>query len=240
MFALKEWVHRHYRKDGAFSWIICFCSVISVSIANGIDSSFGVIVSPLIHEFNATEVNVAWIGSIHTATQYFSASAASSLLTRQIGLASIIVIGAFITCISCAIVTLSTNVFHLVLTHGLLGGTGAGMFFMAGTTACSFHFDENHGLSSGAVFTGGGIGIMVVSFYSNIITATYGWKGYFLFCASICPLTCLLACIIYVVPNEDGGKENSSNEIRRLLKDDDNEESKSLLLVRLLLMTKLH
>ena len=237
MIALRKWVHTNYRKDGGFSWIICFCSFVTVGIAFGIDSSFGVIVGSLIHQFNATEASVAWIGSIHTSIQFFSASA-SSLLVGQIGMGLIVLIGAALTCFSCAIATLSTNVFHLVITHGCLSGIGSGMLFMAGTIACSFHFEENHGLASGVVFAGGGIGTMFVSFYVNLLTATYGWKYYFIFCASICPLTCLLTCIICVVPNENDANRNKSMEKRRLINDENDDPKSSL--VGILISIKLY
>ena len=132
----------------------------------------------------------------------------------------LVLIGAIITCIACATSTLATNVFHLTITHGLLGGIGAGTFYMFGLIVCNFYFEENRGLASGVSLTGGGVGVIMLSYLVNTSVAYYGWKGYFIIWGSMCLLGFPLAYIIYMVPHESDNKENVSAETKAIIGDE--------------------
>ena len=70
-------IRSNYESDGILSWIICLSALIANAIVVGIDSSFGESLGSIMKDFNSTESNVAWIGSVHSSTQYFYASLSS-------------------------------------------------------------------------------------------------------------------------------------------------------------------
>ena len=215
----KKWVKDRYRKDGIFSWIVCLCSIIAIMISYGMEFCFSIVVRPIMDEFNATEADVGWIQSTHVTVQYFSMSL-SSLLEKRIGFAPVVSIATIITCISCLTSMLDTHAFHLIITHGILGGIGAGTFYMFGLIVCNFYFEKNRGLASGVSFTGGGVGVIILSYLVNASVAYYSWKGYFIIWGSICLLGFPLAYIVYMVPHESDIKENIGVETTPIIGDE--------------------
>ena len=196
---LVEKIRRNYKKDGVLSWFICFCAFVANAIVWGIDSSAGVPFGSIMKYFNSSEANVAWIGSVHSSTQYFSASL-SSMLAERFGFAPVIAIGILISSTFFAISTTSQNVSNLTLYYGFFAGFGLGLIYTPGGIICSFHFRERRSLATGISMCGSGIGIILVSEAMNFINVYYGWKGCVILCACMCPFISLLAVIAYILP----------------------------------------
>ena len=152
-------------------------------------------------DFNSTERNVAWIGSVHSSMQYFSASL-SSILANKYGFGPIIMVGILMSSTFFALSTTAYNVTQLTLYYGLLGGVGVGLIYSPGTIICSFHFVKRRSMATGIAVCGGGVGIALLSLGANIIDKWSGWQGYVLFCALMCPFCGFLACLAILLPEK--------------------------------------
>ena len=196
---LVERIRRNYKKDGVWSWFICVCAFFANAISIGIASSFGEPFGSIMRAFNSSEPNIAWVGSMHSSASFFSASL-SSLLAERFGFAPVITIGIIISSMFFAISITSQNVPILILEYGLFAGFGTGLVYAPANIMCSYYFKKKRLLATGIAICGGGAGVVVVSMAMNLIDASYGWRGCFVFCACIFPLCVPLAIIAYILP----------------------------------------
>ena len=95
-------IRENHEKDGILSWAICVSALVANAIVVGIDSSFGEALPSIVIEFNSTESKVAWIGSLHSSAQNFSAFF-SSVLAKIFGFGptisfGILISSAFLAC----------------------------------------------------------------------------------------------------------------------------------------------
>ena len=130
---------QNFQKDGWLAWVVCFSAFLSNAVITGIDSSFGETIASIMNHFNATEGDVAWIGSVHSSAQYFAAFVASPL-SNQFGFGPVTLFGTLVSTISFGIALTSTNLTSLIVTYGLLGGTGLGLLYTPANIVCTFHF----------------------------------------------------------------------------------------------------
>ena len=209
---MKEKIRRNYKKDGILSWVVCICAFVSNAVVIGIDSSLGEPLGSIMKYFNASESDVGWIGSVHSAVQYFSASL-SSILAEKFGFAPVIAIGVLISSMFFAVSTTAYNISTLTLYYGVFAGFGLGLIYTPGNIMCSFHFVKWRSLATGIAVCGAGIGMILVSQAMNLIDESYGWKGCVLFCACITPLCCLIAISAYLLP-EDCAEQTTQDNVK--------------------------
>ena len=207
MQRVMEWIKAYYQKDGAFSWILCLGAFLIYAITGGIDNSFGEFILSIMHEFNATEYDAAWIASVHTSSQYFAASL-SSALGNRFSFGAILLTGTITTCLAFVASAYCSSIFGLIMTHGLLAGIGLGILFGPLNIICSFYFDSKLALAAGLSGSGSGIGIVLITFLANLIGSAYGWRGCMVLFESMCPLTLLLVLMVMILPdgNENAGE----------------------------------
>ena len=98
------------------------------------------------------------------------------------------------------------NVSYLTITYGVLGGFGAGLIYTPGNIICSYHFVKRPNLATGIAHCGSGVGIVLVSLGTNFIVSSHGWKGYFILCACLSPMSVFLAISVYILPEDDEEK----------------------------------
>ena len=207
-------IRENHEKDGILSWAICVSALVANAIVVGIDSSFGEALPSIVIEFNSTESKVAWIGSLHSSAQNFSAFF-SSVLAKIFGFGPTISFGILISSAFFALSTTSYNVSQLAIYYGFFGGLGIGLVYTPANIICSFHFIKNRALATGIACCGSGVGIVVVSFGANYIDQYFGFKGFVIFRALLCPCCILLAILAILVPEgdeRDNTHPNKDNE----------------------------
>ena len=216
MLSLKEKITRHYKEDSALSWFVCLCAFLSNGIISGIDYTFGEPFGSIMKDFKSSEANVAWIGSVHSSVQLFSASF-SSIVAKKFGFAPVITIGILISTTFLVISLTSPNVSMLTLHYGCLAGFGLGLIYSPCLIICSFCFVKRRSLATGLALCGSGIGIIAIAEAMNFFNKSYGWKGCVIVCASICPVNGLLAMAAYMLPIEPEDATVEDNEHRNLI-----------------------
>ena len=190
-----------YQKDGYLAWIICFAAFLTNAVITGIDSSFGETIGSIMKDFNVTQGEVAWIGSIHSSAQYFAAFVASPL-SNHFGFGATTLAGTVIATISFGIAYTSATVPSLITTYGLLGGLGLGLAYTPANIVCTFYFEKKQAIAIALANSGSGIGIVAIALVLNIINAKYGWNGSVLMCTIIAPLTGFLALVVWIFPSK--------------------------------------
>ena len=202
---------KYLKKDGCLSWVVCLTAFLTNAVITGIDSSFGETIGSIISNFNSTEGEVTWIGSVHSSTQYYAAFAASPL-ANYFGFGPVTLVGALLATLSFGLAATSSNISTLIATYGLFGGIGLGLAYTPANIVCAFHFEKKRALAISLSNSGSGMGIVVIAFFLNIINSKYGWKGSVLLCTSIAPITLFLALVVWLIPIDgiEGAKSNEA------------------------------
>jgi MFS family permease len=128
--------------DGGFGWIVVLGSFFVHVFVVGNSFSFGVFYPVYIKEFNASQGNVAWIGSIGSGLMtgftnilynfelfdflfiFPGLGAISGALSDKYGNRKVLLLGTLFISIGYALASFSTELWHLFLTQGVLAGIG--------------------------------------------------------------------------------------------------------------------
>lgn len=164
--------------DGGWGWIVVAASFMCNFIDFGIASSFGVLLEQLVEYFDSDRSTVSWIGSLMIGMRCLSGPIAS-MLVRKFGTRAVIISGAIISSISLFLSTISTNVFVLMFTYGIIGGFGLGLISLPAVVIVGYYFESKRALATGVALCGSGVGSFTVPFLANLILIEYGgtWKS---------------------------------------------------------------
>ena len=149
----KKNVQLLYKKDGPLSWCMCFVAFLCVMIQASVDYNFGLIIVPLMNDFNSDRSLVSWIGSIENGMLYISGLFAS-IGVKLYGLRAVLVCGGILGAVAFGTSALSSNVGVMMVTFGLLGGTGLGFIYTPSIIACSYYFERRRALATGISLCG--------------------------------------------------------------------------------------
>lgn len=185
-----------FRENGILAWMVCIGMLLSNIIVQGINNSFGEVISRIIAEFQSNLATVSLIPSIHSAAYYF-AGFICSILVKWYSFRSLVFIGGVGSCIAFIASFYASSINTLIIWYGLFGGMGNGIVYVPGLIACGFYFDENkRALATGVATSGSGIGIIVIPLLVSYINENLGWRYSMLFLCFISPLICLVALIM--------------------------------------------
>ena len=206
---------KSYEKDSYLSWCVCCSAFVANAVVLGVDLSFGEIVGPIMNDFSSSESDTAWIGSIHSSIQFFSASVAS-LLAEMYGFGTVIFIGILTSTVGFLMSDTCTSVQCLAIYYGVVAGFGLGMIYTPGSISCSFHFIEHRSLATGIAVTGSGVGVTLISKAMNMIMENgYGWKGcvkLFTILTPLCGFLAILNCVLPLENEKEVDEKNGSFE----------------------------
>ena len=170
---------RFFRQNGILAWIVCLGMLISNIIVQGINNSFGEIISSVVSEFDSDLASVALIPSVNTFAYYLSGYVCS-ILVKWYSFRVLVFFGGLASCISFAASFYSTSIASLAITYGLFGGMANGIVYVPGLIACGFYFDDyRRPLATGIATSGNGLGIVVIPILMNHIDENFGWRKYF-------------------------------------------------------------
>ena len=86
-----------FRENGILAWMVCIGMLLSNIIVQGINNSFGEVISRIIAEFQSNLATVSLIPSIHSAAYYF-AGFICSILVKWYSFRSLVFIGGVGSC----------------------------------------------------------------------------------------------------------------------------------------------
>ena len=162
----------------------------AVSRLAGIAYIFGVLLQPLVTQFDSQKSTVAWVGSLLCGVYQLSGPLVGGLVNK-FGCRPVCMMGAVLAWASFSLSSLSPNVPVLMLTYGLLGGLGLGMIYLPAIVSVGFYFERRRALATGISVCGSGVGAFVLAPLASYTVQTFGWKTTNLVLGGIC-LSCLL------------------------------------------------
>lgn len=148
----------------------------SVLIVTGIGYSFGLMLPPLMDNFAGTRQATAWIGSLNMASGYFL-SPLGSYITDRFSYRFTAILGSLSGTVGFLLATLSSKLWMLYITYGLLSGFGYRMIFNSSTLVVVDYFVKWRSLAVGIVTSATAVGMLVMSQVTEAMLNAYGWQA---------------------------------------------------------------
>lgn len=170
--------------NGGYGWVVVVGSFFVHVFVLGNVYSFGVLYPVLIKDFHASYGTIAWIGSIA-----FGVMAGIASFTGQwadkFGNSPVAFAGGIIISLAYFLASISTELWHLFVTLGLLAGVGYSLGFVSGVSVVSQWFTTRRGLAVGLAVSGSGLGQFAVALTTGYLIDGFGWRGALQFLALI-------------------------------------------------------
>ena len=141
----------------------------------GVNYTWGVYLNHYNEEvFPGQMDQLSWIGSI-CAALIFSIGPVNEFITAKLGYTKMLIIGNIMCPLSLMLASISTQIWHLYLTQGVMFGIGASFVFFPCLQGPQQWFTTRRGLAVGLTMCGSGIGGLI---FSNIVQACITHVGY--------------------------------------------------------------
>ena len=139
----------------------------------GIAYIFGVLLQPLVAQFDSPRSTVAWVGSLLCGVYQLSGPLVGGLVNR-FGCRTVCIAGSCIAFASFALSVFSVNVPMLMLLYGVCGGFGLGLIYLPAVCAVGYYFEKKRALATGISVCGSGVGTFVFAPLGTYLLEQYG------------------------------------------------------------------
>lgn len=177
--------------DGGWGWVVVFASFMCNLILDGIAYTFGILLKPLVEDFDSDAGTISWVGSLLCGVYMLSGPIVGGLVNK-FGCRPVCMVGAVLSWIAFSVSTLSVNVGMLMVTYGVIGGFGFGLIYLPAIVSVGFYFESKRALATGISVCGSGVGTFVFAPLASFLLDAFGWKTSNLIFAAIC-----LLCVIF-------------------------------------------
>ncbi|TPX77897.1 hypothetical protein CcCBS67573_g00814 [Chytriomyces confervae] len=160
---------------GADAWMAVFASFTIHFLGLGVLYSFGIYAAYYSSNNLAPISVISFIGAIG-ASFLVGLGLVSGRLAEKFGFRVMIVIGAFVLSIGLLLASFSTQVWQLVLTQGVLVGTGMSLSYFPAVSLPSQWFEKRRGLATGIAVSGSGLGGLVMSLLTQSMLTKIGFE----------------------------------------------------------------
>ncbi|KAL8617829.1 hypothetical protein ACOMHN_040177 [Nucella lapillus] len=181
--------------DGGWGWMVVLASLVCNVVVDGVCYSFGVFQSKYMDQFNATNKQTAWVGSL-LAGCYLTVGPVVSVLAERFGSRKVTIAGSCIACFGFLTSTRATSIEMLIVTWGVIGGIGFGMIYLPAIVTVGYWFDKKRAFATGLAVCGTGIGTFIFAPLSQRLVQEYNWEGAHMIIAGIV-LNCVVCGIIF-------------------------------------------
>lgn len=183
--------------DGGYGWVVVIAAFFIAVIVGGNCFAFGVFYPVYIDEFQSTQGSVAWIGSI-SACLVVGPGPLTGAIADRYNNRYVIILGAVLVGLGFFLASLSTELWQLYFTQGLLAGIGYSLSFISGVSVVSQWFTSNRGVAVGIMVAGSGIGQLIFSLMVNALIDHGGWRFTLRILAAINAVS-LFLCSLFIV-----------------------------------------
>lgn len=162
--------------NGGFAaWLVVFGAFCGQVAEFGVNYTWGVYLNHYNEKvFPGQLSQLSWIGSI-CAALIFSIGPFNEFITAKLGYTKMLAIGNIVCPLSLMLASISTQIWHLYLTQGVMFGIGASFVFFPCLAAPQQWFTTRRGFAVGLTMSGSGIGGIV---FSNFVQACIEKLGY--------------------------------------------------------------
>ncbi|KAK7499882.1 hypothetical protein BaRGS_00008973 [Batillaria attramentaria] len=181
--------------DGGWGWMVVLGSLVCNIVVDGVCYSFGVFKEQYMLEFNASNEQTGWVGSL-LAGCYLTIGPVVSVLAEKYGCRKVTIAGSVVSAVGFILSTQATSIEMLIVTYGVIGGVGFGMIYLPAIVTVGHWFDKKRAFATGLAVCGTGIGTFIFAPLSQKLIGEFGWRGAHLILAGIV-LNCAVCGAIF-------------------------------------------
>jgi MFS family permease len=159
---------------GLRAWIQVACAWVAITTSWGFVNSFGAFQTYYEEILPQSNSTISWIGSTQACLMFVIGTFSGRAFDAGWFLPTVI-FGMLVQFIGIFTMSLATNYWQLLLSHGVCTGLGGGIFFIPIMSLVSTYFAKRRGLALGIVTTGNSIGGIV---YPTIVRQLLGRVGF--------------------------------------------------------------
>ncbi|KAI1713744.1 major facilitator superfamily domain-containing protein [Ditylenchus destructor] len=148
--------------DGGYGWLVVLGSFIIHVFSDGFVYSFGIIGQALVEEYKYSNAEVSAILSLLSGLMY-TVGPIAGVICNKFGCRTTAIIGSVLATTGCGLAYFSTALWHLILTVGVLVGTGFGLLYCPAIVIVTMYFEKKLSLASGITACGSGVGAVLFS-----------------------------------------------------------------------------
>ncbi|PFX17453.1 uncharacterized protein LOC111340820 [Stylophora pistillata] len=163
------------RVDSCWSWVVCFSSFIVQFLILGTHNSFGSFFVALLGEFQRSEAETAWIGSLAMGITYMAAPIATSLCDRW-GCRVVMCLGSVTYMAAMLLTSVVQHMSLMYITYGVLFGFASSCCYFSSFYILILYFNKHLALANGIAAAGAGAGTMSLSLTVDKLITSYGLR----------------------------------------------------------------
>ncbi|GAU93074.1 hypothetical protein RvY_05063 [Ramazzottius varieornatus] len=187
--------------DGGFGWVIVFCVFLIHIIIDGITYSFGVLFPELLTRFASSKGETSWIMSVLIGTTY-GCGPIPGYLALEYGRRPVVLAGAVMACLGAFLSCFATEIWHLILSFGLLTGLGCGFMYLPAVVSVNQWFERKRALAVGLAVCGSGLGTMIFAPLTRALFNEYNVSGTLIIYSGIFLQCAVFAALLRSTPAE--------------------------------------
>ncbi|XP_014661880.1 PREDICTED: monocarboxylate transporter 13-like isoform X2 [Priapulus caudatus] len=181
--------------DRGWAWLVLMASFFTQFLVWGISLSYGIFYVVLLENLHTYKSTTAWVGSISVGILLgigpVASVAATVLSTRKT-----VIIGGVISALGLVASSFATNIYHLMLTYGIITGTGYGLAITPGYAILAAYFNKWRPLAFSVSTLGAGIGSLTIPPLIQHLVDAYSWRGTMLILGGISLNLCAFGALM--------------------------------------------
>ncbi|PVU94313.1 hypothetical protein BB559_003029 [Furculomyces boomerangus] len=186
------------RYDSNWAWFVTFAGVLNYIMMFGSFNAFGLFQEYYLNTMfvNESATAISWISTLSSACTLGIGLSGGPLMSK-IGIRGATILGSFFSCLGLLLASYSTKVWQLMLTQGVIYGSGCSIVINITLTIPSLYFRKHKNLVIAIISSGSGFGPLVIAPVVKVSLQKYGvqWSFRILFFMSI--VTSIFAIIAY-------------------------------------------
>lgn len=210
--------------DGGWGWVVVAGTFFVHVFADGFVYSLGVLVDALITEFNSDNTVAAMIISMLTGLTLGCGPLASAICNK-FGCRVTTIIGAIISMTGCAASYFAAEMWHIIISVGVVMGVGCGLMYCPAIIAVTMYFEKRRSLATGIAVTGAGVGTVVFSTINEFVISSYGWRAVFLVFVGAFALCIVCGSTFRPLPFQEVSDGTEADDVFVAKKPDDENEA---------------
>ncbi|XP_071962612.1 monocarboxylate transporter 12-like [Antedon mediterranea] len=165
--------------DGGWGWIVVMGAFFNMILIVGFMNGSGIYLANWKNDLGQSTSIVAGAISLFP-TIVLMTNFLASYLSRRYGERIVMFFGGLIASAGCILASFSTQIYHLYLSFSLLTGIGYGLAFQPTVVMPIYYFKKRYAVANGLVFSGAGVGMVVLPLLLRVLIDNYTWRGTFL------------------------------------------------------------
>lgn len=143
--------------------------------------------------------SVSIIGSVATGLTYLL-TVMNNFLLRFLSIKQTMIIGSFLIAMGLICASFAHEIWQFALSQGVLFGIGSSMTYLPPVVHAPPYFNTHRGIAMGILFSGTGVGGLVLAPLTRYLISRVGWQWALRICGII-SFTCLLPICFLVYPH---------------------------------------